>query len=814
MKTTGSGSGTPKGAAGAGQYSPYAHHPYGQPQPQQQQQQQQANSLHSYRGGRSRGHGGALLRYSYASKRSPLQAAAQDDTDGASRVQLLMQHQQRVMAMQSEHARKMHEADRATVAAVTAVLSPAAAAAAAAKKKCTPLGANGRPLQLQDGADGKAGMAPGSAGGPPSGKRRAKPKSKEYYYRDEPQSQVDDPEIMPPLQPYRPPAQPCQHPSHPYQNQPHPHPCLPAVSPHYSQSPPSHFTFDTAHVEASRTAAAAAYTAHAGAGAGAATAGASATPVAVTPGGTVAALAAPVAPAGAPIAPGGATAAATSIRSASGHAMTCVNGQLRLSDGTLMLASEEDGTTSYLKDISGRGRTIDMAMLLLPDHIRLVRESVEVFCATEPEDIEVIEVIEDAVESEGQEKGRANANEKRTRRTTAIGQMGLRCVHCRHLDGQETATARIADDDMPQTAPNAAFYPTNLEDIYECVVAMANHHFAACPHFPPKRRLRQLLAQEEQKTVNAAEDEQRKEAVKAFFISAAEKMGLSNNPEGWGIRYGSTSLSASNSTPKEVDPTALSAEEETAAEVADAVAIACGFGADVDAVADEVGDWGDKEKDASTENANSIAIGLPSPRPRSMRREIRSRPSISSQGAQDCHAVLGNGACKPLLTPNAGTGDHYQGDDMEALQLAKPPPYDSILNFPLGKRKEYGIDDRLCVMCGLFFPTAVRTYPLDKAQQKKRADNPRYARKGGATTIPPQNKGVCTVCDVVVWKQISTGYQLKFCKGKSLHGMVASRIAECKCWRTPSHPLKNWLDPITLTYMSCMTYSSCFLLSK
>ena len=366
-------------------------------------------------------------------------------------------------------------------------------------------------------------------------------------------------------------------------------------------------------------------------------------------------------------------------------------------------------------------------------------------------------------ESEGQEKGgREEANEKITKRTTAIGQMGLRCVHCRHLGGQHDASG-AADGDRPQIAPNAAFYPTNLEDIYECVVLMAEHHFAACPHFPPKMRLRQLLAQEEQKAAKAEEDEQRKTAVKAFFISAAENMGLSNNPEGWGVRYGSSSLSASNNVTPMVDPKASSTEEETAAEVADALAIAYAFGADVDAVADEDNGGADKEKGTSKEKASSKAPGSPPPRPRPMRREIRSRQSISSHGAQGGHAVLGNGACKPLLTPNAG--DHYQGDDMEALQLAKPPPYDSILNFPQGKRKQYGSDNRLCVMCGLFFPTAVRTYPLDDAQKKK-SNNLRSARKGGATTIPPQNKGVCTVCDVVVWKQVSTGHQLKFCKGK------------------------------------------------
>ena len=760
MKTTGEGSGTPKGgAAGAGQYSPYGYAPYAVAHHYhhgQHQQRQQAYSPYSYSGGR-RG-GGVVLRD--APKRSPLQAAAQDDTDGASRVQLMMQHQQQVMAMQSEHVRKMHEADRATAAAVTAVLNPAAAAA----KKCTPLGANGRPLQLQDGASQKEGMAPGSLGGPSSGRRRGpKPKSRESYTRsqEEPQTQAeDDPEIMPPLQPHQPPAQPYQHPPHPtYHNQQHPYPYpyppyspySPAVSPHYTHSP-SHFTFDTAHVEASRTATAA-HTAHAGAGAVAT--GTSATPVAVTPGGAVAA----VAPAGAPITPGGAPTAATSIRSTSGLSMTCVEGQLRLSDGTLMLASEEDGTTNYLKDVSGQ--TIDMVMLLLPDHIRLVRESVEVFCATEAEDIEV---VEDTVVSDGQEKGgQEKANEKKTIRTTAIGQMGLRCVHCRHLGGQHVASGAAADD-RPEIAPNAAFYPTNLEDIHECVVLMAEHHFAACPHFPPKMRLRQLLAQEKQKSANAQEDEQRKTAVKAFFMSAAEKMGLSNNPEGWGIRYGSSSLSTSNNvTPKEVDPKASSTEEETAAEVADALAIAYAFGADVDAIADEDNGGADKEKGTSKEKASSKAPGSPPPRPRPMRREIRSRQSISSHGALGGHAVLGNGACKPLLTPNAG--DHYQGNDMEALQLAQPPPYDSILNFPQGKRKQYGSDNRLCVMCGLFFPTAVRTYPLDDAQKKK-SNNLRSARKGGATTIPPQNKGVCTVCDVVVWKQVSTGHQLKFCKGK------------------------------------------------
>ena len=825
MKAKGSGAGTPKGAAAdagraAGQYS-YAPYSYAQYHHGHQQY-----SPYAYGGGGSSSSGGSGSRrgrrshahgyapYAHAPpQRSPLQAAAQDDTDGASRVQLLMQHQHQVMAMQSEHARKMHEAGQATAEAVTAVVAgttPAAAAAAAAKKSAaTPLGADGRPLQLSDGADGKEGMAPGSVGGPPSGKQRAKSSSIEYYYQDKEQHQVDDPDTMPPLPPLPPPhqpyqphpesqpqpqPQPYQHPPHPHyqqhhQHQPYPYPYSPYSPYSPTAGPPQHFTFAPADVEASRAAHVGGIGNAAGhnpypSPAGAMTTGPSAPPVAVTPGGTfapdddaaAAIVAQMAAPAGSPsqqhgqpITPGGAsntaTTGTTSIRSASGLAMTCIGGQLRLSDGTLMLATEEDGTTNYLRNVSGQ--TIDMVQLLLPEHIRLVRESVEVFCATESEDIEVIE--DDAESADPEEEGREKADEEKVTRTTAIGQMGLRCVHCRHRNSQQTAATDATEDDAPLTAPNAVFYPTNLEDIYECVLVMAEHHFTACPHFPPKMRLVQLLEEDEKKALNNEEEEERKKAVKAFFSSAAEKMGLVNNPEdpeGWGIRYG-PSMDAS--TPKEVDPKASSTEEETAAEVADAVAIACAFGADVDAGAAEVDEGGDKESDTSKEEASTKAPGSPTPpRLRSMRREIRRRRPISMILQDKLPAghvsVLGTGACRPLLNPRAKTRDHYLGDDVEALQLAEPPPYESILNFPQGRRKQRYCDERLCVMCGLYFPTTSRASPSYDGK-KKRAGNLRSARKGGATTIPSQNRGVCTNCDLVVWIHVPTGYQLKFCKG-------------------------------------------------
>ena len=122
---------------------------------------------------------------------------------------------------------------------------------------------------------------------------------------------------------------------------------------------------------------------------------------------------------------------------------------------------------------------------------------------------------------------------------------------------------------------------------------------------------------------------------------------------------------------------------------------------------------------------------------------------------------MGLGASAPLLTPAAVTSDHYQGRDMEALQLVEPPTFESILNFPQGAlRKKRGPkkggkktktnDMRICIMCGLSCPTS--------SNKKKRDGN-------DTAVVPAQNRGVCTKCDVLVWVQISTGCQIKWCKG-------------------------------------------------
>ena len=98
---------------------------------------------------------------------------------------------------------------------------------------------------------------------------------------------------------------------------------------------------------------------------------------------------------------------------------------------------------------------------------------------------------------------------------------------------------------------------------------------------------------------------------------------------------------------------------------------------------------------------------------------------------------------------------------MEALQLVEPPTFESVLNFPQGAlRKKRGPkkggkktktnDMRICIMCGLSCPTS--------SNKKKRDGN-------DTAVVPAQNRGVCTKCDVLVWVQISTGCQIKWCKG-------------------------------------------------
>ena len=70
-------------------------------------------------------------------------------------------------------------------------------------------------------------------------------------------------------------------------------------------------------------------------------------------------------------------------------------------------------------------------------------------------------------------------------------------------------------------------------------------------------------------------------------------------------------------------------------------------------------------------------------------------------------------------------------------------------------------------MCGVVRPTCSRAR---NRQQKSSSAKPNFQDFCGNlsddfVTIPTQNKGLCTVCDISVWVVQASGCQIKWCKG-------------------------------------------------
>ena len=74
-----------------------------------------------------------------------------------------------------------------------------------------------------------------------------------------------------------------------------------------------------------------------------------------------------------------------------------------------------------------------------------------------------------------------------------------------------------------------------------------------------------------------------------------------------------------------------------------------------------------------------------------------------------------------------------------------------------------------CVMCGTVCHTSGSAVKKAKQQGKTPLGNSQcnaaISQGNNPATIPMQNKGLCTNCDVGVWVVISTGVEIKWCKG-------------------------------------------------
>jgi Zn-finger nucleic acid-binding protein len=132
--------------------------------------------------------------------------------------------------------------------------------------------------------------------------------------------------------------------------------------------------------------------------------------------------------------------------------------------------------------------------------------------------------------------------------------------------------------------------------------------------------------------------------------------------------------------------------------------------------------------------------------------------------------------CVPLKPP---LPSKFQGD-LDKVLGTPVPEFSSLANFPVHEANNSGVDlpdgMRCCVMCGqacLCGKTGGKS-SSSKTKGSGGVDglSPRngntitqdYDNKSNAI-IPTQNKGLCTLCDVNVWVVVTTGLEIKWCKG-------------------------------------------------
>lgn len=145
---------------------------------------------------------------------------------------------------------------------------------------------------------------------------------------------------------------------------------------------------------------------------------------------------------------------------------------MRTAEGVLLLALPEDKVS-------------------LSETLCIVRENIEVFLATEKE---------------------VKAPAPGRKRPVLVGQIGLRCIHCRSATLQYDKVKR------------AVCFPSSLRRIYRTVIDMKLDHFKACKYVPDSLKIRL----EELKNGNARSTG----TTMQYFVQAAQKMGMVDGVHG------------------------------------------------------------------------------------------------------------------------------------------------------------------------------------------------------------------------------------------------------------------------------------------
>jgi hypothetical protein len=142
----------------------------------------------------------------------------------------------------------------------------------------------------------------------------------------------------------------------------------------------------------------------------------------------------------------------------------------------------------------------------LSETLCTIRENIEVFSATQ-------------ADTDAPAPGRKHP--------VVVGQIGLRCIHCRHANKSSDRVKR------------AVCYPSSIVRIYRTVIDMKLDHFAHCNFVPEslKSRLQELKAINTRSTGTTMQ----------YFVRSAKKMGMVDGPSG--VRFAETSSDIENEDP-------------------------------------------------------------------------------------------------------------------------------------------------------------------------------------------------------------------------------------------------------------------------
>lgn len=170
-----------------------------------------------------------------------------------------------------------------------------------------------------------------------------------------------------------------------------------------------------------------------------------------------------------------------------------------------LIERDGEGIATSMRTASG------VLLLSLPDDkislsetLCIVRENIEVFVATDAD---------------------VKAPAPGRKRPVVIGQVGLRCIHCRVATHQSEKVKR------------AVCFPSSIKRIYRTVIDMKLDHFKACRFVPVelKMKLEQLRASNARSTGTTMQ----------YFVQAAKRMGMVDG--GHGIRFCKETAASTNS---------------------------------------------------------------------------------------------------------------------------------------------------------------------------------------------------------------------------------------------------------------------------